>query len=189
MAAKKKRQKRESKEDRDRLVEIVERLILPFEDDRNARDLYTLEKLSMSFKVDEYPIYKRKVEQKIKIYGLWWMDSDFKWLHAKHQGLIYRDVPDKILTNRIVDKNTNIIVRECFSGVDLECICSMSEWDSVKKKHKSMRKWFTVSVSYEEYFSLDESLGPREDVCSKHQKENILDIYFSRSRSRKRRCS
>lgn len=152
-----------------RLREILQILIRPFQD---MTFLTTEDKLVYAIRPSDYPIYRRKILQTIKIRGLWWM-GESQWVRYLWHG--HGDVhviksgqdPDRVLATRSFNfyAGANCYVREMPDRVDLEAMSSTKKWDKIKKKDKgTVREWMTVTITKEEYQKLlDSHLGPKHD--------------------------
>ena len=160
-----------------RLRSISQKLVEHL-DDEELDELSLEQKLICVFQAEKHPIYRRKILQTTKVYGMWWM-SESQWLKFLWQGhqahIIKTDLdPDKVLCTRSFDCKGYAYIRDMGTHLDIEGMSKVSKWDSVKKRHiGSAYEWLTVSVSREEYQNLVDNhfLGAVDCGC-KHHKED-----------------
>ncbi len=166
---------RNSRKDKLRFQQITEILTQPFED---LEFLAVSDKVAMMMQPEKYPIYRRRINRKITVYGLWWMNESqwTRYLSAHHNnGIVLKtgQDPDRLLTSRTFKADTMCWIRDMGDHVDLEGIALVGMWDPIKKRTiGAKREWLTVSITREEYKRLDEYLGPREDGC-RHNEEDL----------------
>lgn len=155
--------------DAQRIREIIRILIEPYQD---------LEHMTIEHKVwstmqpEKYPIFTRKILEPMKVFGMWWMDEEqyCQYLWNGHKGIVVKSDqdPDRVLATRSFMPKGYCYIRQHPDGTyDLEAL-SMT-----RHKGKSAFDYMTVSVTSEEYESLDKFLGPIQDRC-KHDYEGMI---------------
>lgn len=168
---------RGSRKDQQRLREIAQRLTQPFEDE----DLELEDKLWYAFAPLDYPIYRRKILKRMPVQGLWWMNETqwvkFMWQgHNDAQIIKSGEDDDKVLATRSFEPGGWCYIRYTYDNrIDLEAMSRTTGWDSVKKKKVgTIREWMAVSVTKENYKTLDNFMGPPDDICKHNKKIDSL---------------